>query len=110
MQHLEKDLFGYITNNDNGFHELCLLMVTCRQIDQVNNSKLKNTRNNFTYHCIVRALHDELMHKSRLAILHPFQVFFDGTASRPYGDANLQALDHFIQDKIMIVLNLMCTV
>lgn len=117
-----QDLFNHITDQD-GFREFGLLMVARRRMSQANNDELRNTRNNYPRRCIVRALDDNSTHESRLNILRAFQQFlsrpefnkYDYTYTvdnesdlTPDDDANLVAMDHFIQDDVIV--NLMKTV
>jgi hypothetical protein len=111
-----QDLFRHITD-ENGFREFGLLMVTRRRISQADNNELQNTRNTYARRCIIRTVDGISTHNSRLAILHAFQLFLSRPEFNKYqynysvdhesdltpeNDADFVALDHFIQDDVIV--------
>jgi hypothetical protein len=111
-------LFDYITN-EQGFESEGILTVTKRRTSKENNSVLLNVKNTYARRCIVRLVENDSTHSSRLAILlllqaylvHPTRNTFnyryivdDSSDLTPPSDDDLQAMDHFLHDGVVVYL------
>ena len=108
-------LYDHIKNND-GFHDEGVLLVVRRRISQNDNNILTNTRDNYPRRAIVRLV-ETSTHESRLAILNAFKAFLslpennkfgynyvvnDTSDLTPSNTEDLEAMDHYIQDDMIV--------
>jgi hypothetical protein len=116
-------LFDHITTAE-GFRENGILMVAKRRVSLEDNAVLTNVKDTYPRRCIVRFLGDnESTPTSRLLMLRALQAFLvmpvhnvynydylvnEASDLTPVAEDQLEPMDHFIQDSIIV--NLMCCV